>query len=92
MGRQILKINASTLNLVLCMGRLSTSTITGFTGCVGERSNRTTGESIDDQSALNDNPEYRFSDIHVDMVKCVSKTGRTKSTGSQKVILFSRPK
>ena len=68
-----MKINASTLNLALCMGRLTTSTITGFTGCAGERSNRSTGESIDDQSlnshvreALNDNPEHRFSDVNVD--------------------------
>jgi hyperosmotically inducible protein len=43
-----------------------------FTGCAGDRYNRSTGEYIDDKSigmrvreALNDNPEYKFSGVNV---------------------------
>jgi len=71
-----MKINANTLNLALCMGLLTTGTRAGFTGCAGNRYSRGTGEYIDGKSlnsrvreALNDNPEYKFSDVNVDAFK-----------------------
>lgn len=65
-----MKMKIITLFLVVCVG-LPLITI-GFTGCAGDRYNRSTGEYIDDKglnmrvkSALCDNPEYKYGDVNV---------------------------
>lgn len=67
-----MKVTASTLNLALCLGLLTTAAVTATTGCAGDKYNRSTGEYIDDQSlkarvsdALHDNPEYKFGGVDV---------------------------
>ena len=73
-----MKIHPNRLYLVLCLG-LSTATIaTVFTGCAGDRYNRSTGEYIDDNSlrlrastALGDNPDYKFEGVNLTVFKGV---------------------
>ena len=73
-----MKIHPNRLYLVLCLG-LSTATIaTVFTGCAGDRYNRSAGECIDDNSlrlraitALGDNPDYKFEGVNLTVFKGV---------------------
>jgi osmotically-inducible protein OsmY len=60
---------------LLCAG-LTTATVTTFTGCAGDRNNRSTGEYIDDKSlvmrvhdALHDNAEYKFANVDVNVYR-----------------------
>ena len=62
-----------------------------MTGCAGDRYQRSTGEYIDDKaisrrvkSALNDNAEYKFSDVHVDSFKGTVQLSGFVTTGDQK--------
>lgn len=63
------------LCLLLCVG-LSAAAVTTFTGCAGNKYDRSTGEYIDDKSlsvrvhtALADNPDYKFSDVNVNIFR-----------------------
>jgi len=67
------RINA--LCLLVCAG-LSLAAVTTFTGCAGDQYDRSTGQYIDDKSltlrvhdALADNPEYKFSDVTVNVFR-----------------------
>lgn len=58
---------------IVCIGA---GIIAGFSGCAGDRYQRSTGEYIDDKSldmrvkhALNDNPDYKFKDVVVTSFK-----------------------
>jgi osmotically-inducible protein OsmY len=65
------------LSLLLCLG-LSTTAVTGLTGCNQSESgsnppDRNVGQVIDDKTltanvkaALGDNPDYKFGDVTVD--------------------------
>jgi len=67
--------------LALTMGLLVTASlpvvaVLGLTGCAGDKYNRSTGEYIDDDglkmrinSALSDNPDYKFKDVTVTVFK-----------------------
>lgn len=65
-----MKTKITALGLALC---LALPVVTGvITGCAGNRYERSTGEYIDDKSlntrvnsALGDNPGYKFGDVHV---------------------------
>ena len=64
------------LCLALCMGPLTAGAVVTFTGCAGDRNNRSTGEYIDDKSldarvkdAFSDNPEYKFGGVNVTAFK-----------------------
>jgi osmotically-inducible protein OsmY len=70
-----MKTQINGLCLLLCLG-LSTAAVTTFTGCAGNQYDRSTGEYIDDKSlttrvhsALADNPDYKFSDVNVDVFR-----------------------
>jgi osmotically-inducible protein OsmY len=70
-----MKIQINGLCLLLCLG-LSTAAITTFTGCAGDKYDRSTGEYIDDKSltmrvhdALSDNPDYKFDDITINVYR-----------------------
>ena len=59
------------LCLALCLA-LPIAATTGLVGCAGSRYERSTGEYVDDKSlsarvnsALRDNPEYKFGDVRV---------------------------
>ena len=74
----------------LCLSLFAAS-LTLFTGCAGDRYNRSTGEYIDDKSiasrvrdALNDNPEYKFSGVNVASFKgTVQLSGFVDSSGQK---------
>jgi len=67
-----MKIQPVSLCFALCLCLTTTAIVTTFTGCAGDRYNRSTGEYVDDTSiesrvrdALGDNPEYKFGGIKV---------------------------
>ena len=67
-----MKNKTSSVCLAVCLGLSTVGVVIGVTGCAGDRYNRSTGESIDDNmvkmhvsSALSDNPEYKFEDVKV---------------------------
>ncbi|HEY5297340.1 MAG TPA: BON domain-containing protein [Verrucomicrobiae bacterium] len=67
-----MNIKKGGLFLALCLGLSTATVVTTFTGCAGSRYDRSTGQYIDDKSitsrvndALNDNAEYKFSDVNV---------------------------
>jgi hyperosmotically inducible protein len=71
-----MKIQANNFCLVLCLSLSTAVSVAVFTGCAGDRYNRSTGEYIDDKSiglrvrdALNDTPEYKFNDVNVTSFK-----------------------
>ena len=81
------KINA--LCVVLCLG-LSTAAVT-FTGCAGNKYDRSTGQYVDDKSAgsrvrkaLNDSPEYKFDDVNVDVFRGTVQLSGFVNTSAQK--------
>ncbi|HUC86145.1 MAG TPA: BON domain-containing protein [Candidatus Acidoferrales bacterium] len=78
------------LCLSLCLG-LCAAGITTFTGCAGDQYNRSTGQYIDDKSlamrvhsALNDNPDYKFSDVNVDCFRGTVQLSGFVNTQDQK--------
>ncbi|MGO8765061.1 MAG: BON domain-containing protein [Limisphaerales bacterium] len=86
-----MKVTASTLNLALCLGLLTTAAVTATTGCAGDKYNRSTGEYIDDQSlkarvsdALHDNPEYKFGGVDVDSFRGTVQLSGFVDTDDQK--------
>ena len=67
-----MKIKISSACLAVCLGLSTTAVVLGLSGCAGDRYNRSTGEYIDDNtikmhvnSALGDNPEYKFENVKV---------------------------
>ena len=71
-----MKIQTNGLCVALCLSVAATMAVVAFTGCAGDRYNRSTGEYIDDKSidlrvrdALNNNPEYNFGGVNVTSFK-----------------------
>jgi osmotically-inducible protein OsmY len=67
------RTKALCMALTLC---LSAGAVATFTGCAGDQYDRSTGQYIDDKSltvrvhdALSDNPDYKFSDVNVDVFR-----------------------
>jgi hyperosmotically inducible protein len=67
---------ARIISMGLCLGLLTTGAVTSFTGCAGNQNSRSTGQYIDDKTlqrqvrdALNDNPEYKFDNVNVDVYR-----------------------
>jgi osmotically-inducible protein OsmY len=86
-----MKITATTLNLALCLGLLTTAAITTTTGCAGNKYDRSTGQYIDDKSltmrvkdALHDNPEYKYGDVNVDVFRGTVQLSGFVNTSDQK--------
>jgi hyperosmotically inducible protein len=76
--------------LFLCLG-LSTTTVTMFTGCAGDKYNRSTGQYIDDKSvavrvrdALHDNPDYKFDGVNVDVFRGTVQLSGFVNTSDEK--------
>ena len=89
---KIMKIQANSLCLALCLSLSTAATVTTFTGCVaGDRYNRSTGEYIDDKSivsrvkdALNDNLVYKFEGVNVTSFKGTVQLSGFVDTSAQK--------
>jgi hyperosmotically inducible periplasmic protein len=86
-----MKMSASTLNLAICLGLLTTAGVTATTGCAGGQYNRSTGQYIDDsatkarvEDALHDNPEYKFSGVNVDVFRGTAQLSGFVDTDDQK--------
>ena len=86
-----MKTQANNLCLALCLSLSTTAAIAMFTGCAGDRYNRSTGEYIDDKSvdsrvkdALNDNPEYKFEGVNVTAFKGTVQLSGFVDTYAQK--------
>jgi osmotically-inducible protein OsmY len=85
-----MKIQNSGLCLLLCLG-LSTAAVTTFTGCAGDKYDRSTGEYVDDKSltvrvhdALGDNPDYKFDGVNVDVFRGTVQLSGFVNTSDQK--------
>jgi len=86
-----MKITATTLNLALCLGLLTTGAITATSGCAGNKYDRSTGQYIDDKSltvrvkhALGENPDYKYSDVNVDTFRGTVQLSGFVNTSDQK--------
>jgi osmotically-inducible protein OsmY len=90
-GTQIttMKNKISSLFVAVCLGLPLIAT--SFTGCAGDRYNRSTGEYLDDKglnmrvkSALSDNPEYKFGDVKVTSFRGTVQLAGFVNTAAQK--------
>jgi hyperosmotically inducible protein len=86
-----MKIQANSFCLALCLGLSTATAVMMFTGCAGDRYNRSTGEYIDDKSvdsrvsdALSDNPEYKFEGVNVTAFKGTVQLSGFVDTYAQK--------
>jgi len=86
-----MKITATTLNLALCLGLLTTTVATVTSGCAGDKYDRSTGQYIDDKSlvmrvkhALAQNPEYKYDDVNVDVFRGTVQLNGFVNTSDQK--------
>ena len=87
---EIMKLQINTLTLAMCLSLASASVIT-FTGCAGDKYNRSTGEYIDDKTltvhvhdALKDNPQYKFDDVNVDVFRGTVQLSGFVNTSEQR--------
>jgi hyperosmotically inducible protein len=85
-----MKMKISVLSALLCLG-LSTATMTLFTGCASDRYGRSIGEYKDDKflaahvrSALDNDPEYKFSDVKVDAYRGTVQLSGFVNTADEK--------
>lgn len=86
-----MKITATSLNLALCLGLLTTGVVATTSGCAGNKYDRSTGQYIDDKSltmrvkhALNDNPDYKFDDVSVNVFRGTVQLNGFVNTSDQK--------
>jgi hyperosmotically inducible periplasmic protein len=86
-----MKNRTSSLCMAMCLGLTLTAGVIGFTGCAGDRYNRSTGEYIDDKalttrvsSALSDNAEYKFGDVVVNVFRGTVQLSGFVNTSDQK--------
>jgi hyperosmotically inducible periplasmic protein len=86
-----MKMTASTLNLALSLGLLTTAAVTATIGCAGSQYNRSTGQYIDDSStkvrvedALHNDAEYKFGGVDVDVFRGTCQLSGFVDTDDQK--------
>ncbi len=86
-----MKIQPASLCFALCLSLATTAVETTFTGCAGDRYNRSTGEYVDDKSidsrvkdALNDNAEYKFEGVRITSFKGTVQLSGFVDTYAQK--------
>lgn len=83
-----MKKNIISLCVALCLG---VPVLTTFVGCAGNRSDRSTGEYIDDKAlanrvrgALGDDAEYKFDGVSVQSFRGVVQLSGFVNTSTQK--------
>jgi hyperosmotically inducible protein len=86
-----MQTQVKTLCFALCLSLPVILTVTGVTGCAGNRYERSTGEYIDDKAltgrvkgALNDNEEYKFSGVDVKSFRGTVQLSGWVNTSDQK--------
>jgi hyperosmotically inducible periplasmic protein len=87
-----MKIQSNGLCLALCLSLSTVAAVATFTGCAsGDRYNRSTGESIDDnyivsrvKGALNDSAVYKFTDVNVASFKGMVQLSGFVDSAAQK--------
>jgi hyperosmotically inducible protein len=86
-----MKIQANSFCFAMCLCLASVTAVLTFTGCAGDRYNRSTGEYIDDKSidsrvkdALSDNTEYKFEGVNVTAFKGTVQLSGFVDTYAQK--------
>ena len=86
-----MKIKTSSLYLALYLVLAGAAPMALFTGCAGDRYDRSTGEYIDDKAlamrvkdALGDNPEYKFDDVNVSTFRGEVQLSGFVNTADQK--------
>jgi hyperosmotically inducible protein len=79
------------VSAVLCLGLLTTAAVGTFTGCAGNQNDRSTGQYMDDKTlqhqvrdALNDNAEYKFDNVQVDVYRGTVQLSGFVQNGDQK--------
>ena len=79
------------LSMALCLGLLTTAAVGVFTGCAGNSNDRSTGQYMDDKQlqhqvrdALNNNAEYKFDNVNVDVYRGTIQLSGFVQTSDQK--------
>jgi hyperosmotically inducible periplasmic protein len=79
------------ITMALCLGLLTTAAVGSLTGCAGTPTDRSTGQYIDDKTmrrqvcaALNDNAEYKFDNVNVDVYRSTVQLSGFVQTSDQK--------
>jgi osmotically-inducible protein OsmY len=79
------------ISVGLCLGLLTTAAVTSFTGCASTQNSRSTGQYIDDKTlqrqvrdALNNNAEYKFDNVNVDVYRGTCQLSGFVDTSDQK--------
>lgn len=79
------------ISLSLCLGLLTAAAVTTVTGCASSQNSRSTGQYIDDKSlehqvrdALDNNPEYKFDNVNVDVYRGTCQLSGFVNTSAQK--------
>jgi hyperosmotically inducible periplasmic protein len=78
-------------SMALCAALLTTAAVGTLTGCAGNQNQRSTGQYMDDKSlqhqvraALNDNAEYKFDNVNVDVYRGTVQLSGFVDTRDQK--------
>jgi hyperosmotically inducible protein len=86
-----MKTKAKIIIMALCLGLLVVATIGALVGCAGNANDRSTGQYIDDKTlqhqvrdALNDNAEYKFDNVNVDVYRGTVQLSGFVQTSDQK--------
>lgn len=86
-----MKTKMNNLLRVTCMGIALLGSISAFTGCAGDNSERSTGQYVDDKSiavrvheALKDNQEYKFDGVDVTSYRATVQLSGFVDTSAQK--------
>jgi hyperosmotically inducible periplasmic protein len=87
----IMKNKNKIMSLGLCLGLLVAGAAGAFTGCAGNENSRSTGQYIDDKTlqhqvndALNNNPDYKFDNVNVDVYRGAVQLSGFVDTPAQK--------
>lgn len=86
-----MKTKNQIISTVLCLGLLTTAAAGSFVGCAGNQNQRSTGQYMDDKTlqhqvrdALNDNGEYKFDNVNVDVYRGTVQLSGFVQNGDQK--------
>lgn len=79
------------ISIALCLGLLTTAAVGTFSGCASNPNDRSAGQYIDDKSlehqvseALDNNPEYKFPNVNVDVYRGTVQLSGFVDTKAQK--------
>lgn len=86
-----MKNKSKMMSMALCVGLLTTGVVGTLTGCAGNANTRSTGQYVDDKSlqhqvseALENNPQYKFDQVNVDVYHATCQLSGFVDTQAQK--------